>query len=49
MEGSGASSVDGETASVEMDDAFSISLGETISVSNNGSGDLKILIIGVRQ
>ena len=49
MEGSGAISVDGETASVEMDDAFLISMGETISVSNNGSGDLKILIIGVRQ
>jgi mannose-6-phosphate isomerase-like protein (cupin superfamily) len=49
MEGSGAITVNGETASIDMDEAFSISMDEAISVSNNGEGDLKILVIGVRQ
>jgi len=49
VEGSGVITVDEETASISMDEAFSISMGETISISNNGSGDLKILIIGVRH
>ena len=49
MEGSGTVTIDGETASVEMDDALPVALGETISFSNTGSADLKILVIGIRH
>jgi mannose-6-phosphate isomerase-like protein (cupin superfamily) len=49
MEGAGTVTVDDETASVEMDDALPVSVGETISFSNTGSADLKILVIGIRH
>lgn len=49
MEGSGTITIDGETASVGIDDAFPVSMGETISVSNSGSSDLRVLVIGIRQ
>jgi mannose-6-phosphate isomerase-like protein (cupin superfamily) len=49
MEGSGTVSIDGATASIEMDDAFSITMGETVSISNNGSEDLKVLVIGIAE
>ncbi len=47
MEGSGTVAVDGEAASVRRDHAFWATMEETVSIANNGSEDLKILIIGI--
>ena len=49
MEGSGSVTIDGETASVEMDDAFPVFVDETISFANTGTADLKVLVIGIRH
>ena len=49
MEGSGTITIDGETASVGQDDAFPVFMGETVSVANAGSADLRVLVIGIRQ
>lgn len=47
ISGSGKLTIDGKSANFKADDAFYGKLGETIALSNEGSGDLELLIIGV--
>jgi mannose-6-phosphate isomerase-like protein (cupin superfamily) len=47
MEGSGSLAIDGAATSIKRDDAFWATMEETVSIANNGSEDLKVLIIGI--
>jgi mannose-6-phosphate isomerase-like protein (cupin superfamily) len=47
MDGDGEAQVDDETAPIHKGDAIPIRFNEAHSFSNNGSGDLELLIIGV--
>lgn len=47
VKGSGSMSIDGQSASIVADDAFTGKLGEKVTLSNNGNEDLEILVIGV--
>ncbi|HLR32403.1 MAG TPA: hypothetical protein VK074_07935, partial [Fodinibius sp.] len=47
MNGSGTITIDGETTAIETDDAFPVLLGETVTISNDGSEDLELLAIGI--
>ncbi|HZY81137.1 MAG TPA: cupin domain-containing protein [Cyclobacteriaceae bacterium] len=47
IKGSGNFLVNGLSKQVAKDDAFTALLGETVELSNNGSEDLEVLIIGV--
>ena len=47
IRGSGKITVQADSASIKADDAFFSSLGETITISNNGNDDLELLVIGI--
>lgn len=47
IKGKGALAINNENANVKADDAFFGALGETVSITNNGSEDLELLVIGV--
>lgn len=47
INGSGSITIEGETTNIEADDAFSASLGETVTISNEGSNNLELLVIGI--
>jgi mannose-6-phosphate isomerase-like protein (cupin superfamily) len=47
VKGSGSFSTGSESAAIKTDDAFYGSLGEAIKITNNGSGDLELLVIGI--
>jgi len=47
IKGTGEITINNEKASIKADEAFSGNLGENISISNNGNGDLELLVIGI--
>lgn len=47
VNGSGSVSINGQSANIIADDAFSGKLGEKVTLSNNGNQDLEILVIGI--
>lgn len=47
ISGNGKLIIDGKSANFKADDAFYGKLGETIAISNEGPGDVELLIIGV--
>jgi mannose-6-phosphate isomerase-like protein (cupin superfamily)/heme-degrading monooxygenase HmoA len=47
MKGSGTFSIKSQTAAIKADDAFYGLLGEELTISNNGTGDLELVVIGV--
>jgi mannose-6-phosphate isomerase-like protein (cupin superfamily) len=47
VKGSGSFSIGSESAAFKTDDAFYGSLGEAVKITNNGSGDLELLVIGI--
>lgn len=47
IDGSGTITIEDRTASIGTDDAFPVSMGETISIANNESEDLELLVIGI--
>jgi mannose-6-phosphate isomerase-like protein (cupin superfamily)/heme-degrading monooxygenase HmoA len=47
ISGSGKFTINNESATFKADDAFTGRLGETITISNEGTDDLELLVIGV--
>jgi hypothetical protein len=47
IKGSGSFGVGSESASIVADDAFYGSLGENLTISNNGNDDIELLVIGI--
>lgn len=47
VKGSGTIALNSDPAPIKADDAFYGSLGEALTISNNGSGDLELLVIGI--
>jgi mannose-6-phosphate isomerase-like protein (cupin superfamily) len=47
IKGTGAVTVNDEKGSVTADDTFFVSLGENVILSNTGTGDLEVLVIGI--
>ena len=47
VKGSRTITINADSASVKADDAFFGSLGETIKISNNGSDDFELMVIGI--
>ncbi len=47
MNGSGSVSVNGDSAAIKADDAFGVMLGETMKLTNTGTSDLELLVVGV--
>ncbi|MDZ4707811.1 MAG: cupin domain-containing protein [Saprospiraceae bacterium] len=47
IKGSGTLTVDASTKPIVADDSFTGSLGETLTLSNSGTADLELLIIGI--
>jgi mannose-6-phosphate isomerase-like protein (cupin superfamily) len=47
VKGSGAIAIHSDSTSIKADDAFYGSLGEAISIKNNGNDDLELLVIGI--
>lgn len=47
MNGSGMLSVNGDSTAINADDAFPVLLGETMKLTNSGSTELELLVIGV--
>jgi mannose-6-phosphate isomerase-like protein (cupin superfamily)/heme-degrading monooxygenase HmoA len=47
IRGSGKIIAHSDSASIKADDAFFASIGETISISNNGNDDLELLAVGI--
>ena len=47
VEGQGTVTIAGEKGNINKDDAFYGKLGEQISLSNTGSGELQLLVIGI--
>lgn len=47
INGSGSVTINSTSSAIKADDAFSGLLGETLSISNNGTGDLELIVIGI--
>jgi len=47
VQGSGTIAIHSESTSIKADDAFYGSLGEAITITNNGNDDLQLLVIGI--
>lgn len=47
MNGSGTVTVNGDSTPIKADNAFPVLLGETMKLSNTGTNDLELLVIGV--
>lgn len=47
INGSGTITINSESTPIKADDAFYGSLGEALSISNNGNGDLEMLVVGI--
>lgn len=47
IKGSGTITINSESAPIKADDAFYGSLGEALSISNNGNDDLEMLVVGI--
>ena len=47
MHGAGSITIDGRSAAVRKGDAFYTLLNESYSITNNSTGDLELLIVGV--
>jgi mannose-6-phosphate isomerase-like protein (cupin superfamily) len=47
MKGSGKITVQSDSTTIKSDDAFFASANETITISNNGSDELELLVIGI--
>ena len=47
VKGSGTIAIHSESTSIKADDAFYGSLGEAITITNNGNDDLQLLVIGI--
>ena len=47
MKGSGTFSIKSQSAAIKADDAFYGLLGEELTITNNGTGDLELVVIGV--
>lgn len=47
IKGSGEVTIQNEKANIKADDTFFGALGEKVSISNSGEGDLELLVIGV--
>ena len=47
ISGTGGLSLNGDSSSIKADDAFPVLLGQKMSLSNTGSGDLELLVIGI--
>lgn len=47
IKGTGEVTINNEKASIKADDAFFGGLGEKMNLSNNGNGDLELLVIGI--
>lgn len=47
IKGSGKIAVSSDSTSIKAEDAFFTSLGETITISNNGNDELELLVVGI--
>lgn len=47
IKGSGSIGLESETAPIAADDAFYGSLGENLTIANNGNDDIELLVIGI--
>lgn len=47
IKGSGKIIVQADSSAIKADDAFFTSIGEAVTISNNGSDDLELLVVGI--
>jgi mannose-6-phosphate isomerase-like protein (cupin superfamily) len=47
MKGNAAVTINGKKSAVKSDDAFFVSLGEQMSITNEGSEDFEVLVVGI--